>query len=486
MKERLVTLVCALGALALFLAMFLHGDNVANGRGGVPSPTSEERRGNGYHGAMTWLDLEHVKTVSVRDRFDKWVARAALPATGNLLIVTLPAVNAFRTEEFRPLDNWVRSGNTLLVPAALSDEPDWAFAVGRPVAGDLSLLTGLEFETVRGVEKAGREGAGSRSTQSAQARPTDDVGARIAATSRAFAQPRREALVPNGAHPYFEGVQTAVALSDYPSQAWAVKIPYDGFVFSLAREETGEAVLWTRSLGKGRVIVSGLGSLFTNRALGLGDNARLLANIVGATVGPRGAVLFDDLHQGLGAAYDPAKFYSDRRLYETVGILAALWLCWVLGSTRLQLLELRESAPREAELVQATGGFLARVLTPAAGALGLFEHFFRRVREQLPGRWRVTGSSPGQKGGVSPGGGMGGHAAQDEHADAVAHGEQERVALGRETSSPPWAFLRDHPRVEAVELRQLRCGYDDARAGRRVPLDRLHNLIQKIHRHITA
>jgi hypothetical protein len=449
MKERLITLLCALGALALFLAMFLHGDDVANGRGGVPGPTSEERRGNGYHGAMVWLDEEHIKTVSIRDRFDKWVGRASLPAAGNLLIVTLPAVNAFKTEEFRPLDTWVRAGNTVLVLAALSDDPDWAFAVGRPVAGDLSLLTGLEFEAVRGMEQPG---PGRMGSQSAKANATDDVGARIAATARAFAQPQRGTLVPNGPHPYFEGVRTAVALSDYPWQAWVVKIPYDGFVFSLAHErETGEGVLWTRSLGSGRVIVSGLGSLFTNRALGLADNARLLANIVGATVGPRGAVLFDDLHQGLGAAYDPAKFYSDRRLYETSGILGALWLCWVLGSTRLQLPALRAPAPREAELVQATGGFLARVVTPAAGALGLFEHFFRRLRERAPlGRDEVK-SMPGR--------GMG---------------------------SPPWEFLEHHSSVTAAELHQLRGWYADARAGRRVPLDRLHNLIQKIYRHITA
>ena len=344
--------------------------------------------------------------------------------------------------------------------AALSDDPDWAFAVGRPVAGDLSLLTGLEFEAVRGTEQPGPGQSGSERTRpgadrlaagggdvnasgEGNANATDDVGARIAATARAFAQPQRGTLVPNGPHPYFEGVRTAVALSDYPWQAWAVKIPYDGFVLSLAHErETGESVLWTRSLGDGRVIVSGLGSLFTNRALGLADNARLLANIVGATVGPRGAVLFDDLHQGLGAAYDPAKFYSDRRLYETIGILAALWLCWVLGSTRLQLPALRAPAPREAELVQATGGFLARVVTPAAGALGLFEHFFRRVRERVP--------------------------------------------LGGGRGSPPWEFLEHHSSVTSAELRQLRGWYADARAGRRVPLDRLHNLIQKIHRHITA
>ena len=427
MKERWVTLVCALGALALFLAMFLHGDDATNGRDDVASPTSAERRANGYHGAMVWLDGEHIRTLSLRERFDTLTApRFGLPASGNLLIVTLPAATPFRTEEFRPLDSWIRAGNTLLILAALADEPDWAFAIGRPAFADLGLLSGLEFDVSDGAKG-----------------DSSDVGARIAATARAYSQPRRVVLMPNGPHPYFDGVASVVAWSDYPARVWDVKVPYDGFVLSLAHlRDTTDSVLWTRGLGNGRIIVSGLGSLFTNRALGVPGNARLLANIVGMTVGPKGAVLFDDLHQGLGSAYDPAKFYSDRRLYETVGILAALWLCWVLGSTRLQLPRARPSVPREVELVQVTGGFLARVLTSDAGALGLFDHFFKRLAGRLP---------PGN-----------------------AHG------------SPPWALLEAHPGLTPVEVRQLRDWYAKAHATRPVPLVRLHNLIRKIDRQIRA
>jgi hypothetical protein len=435
MKDRLVTLVCACGALALFLAMFMHSDVGSGGRGDVPRPTSEERRASGYNGAMAWLDEQHVRTVSVRERFNKLAVDPGLPATGNLLIVTLPAATPFKTEELPSLERWVQAGNTLLVLAALSDAPDWAFVLGRPVSGDLGLLTGLEFELAKGTGVR-RKGA------------PDEVGARIAATARAFAQPLHGTLVPNGLHAYFSGVSSAVALSDYPSLAWTVKIPYDGFVLSLAhQQETGNGVLWTRPLGSGRIIVSGLGSLFTNRALGLADNGRLLANIVGATVGPRGAVLFDDTHQGLGAAYDPAKFYRDPRLYETVGILAALWLCWVLGATQLQLPAIHAPAPREAELVQVTGGFLARVLTPDAGARGLFDHFFRRLRTRLAG--------------------------------------------GK--SEPPWELLErlahgssGQPGVSAAEVRQLKDWYADACAARAVPLGRLQNLIVRIEKHLTA
>ena len=318
MRERLITLACALGALGLFLAMFLHGDQTS--KGDVPRPITEERGPNGYHGALVWLDRQHIKTLSVRDRLNGLVSLPGMPSTGNLLIVTLPAATAFKTEELRPLESWVRSGNTMLILAAFADNPNWAFGLGRPAAGDLSLLTGLEFTMVKAAPRR------------------DDAGARIATTARAYSRPQSATLVPNGPHPVFEGVRTALAVSDYPAQKWTLKVPYDGFVLSLARErETGEGVLWLRPLGHGQVIISGFGSLFTNRALGLADNGRLLANIVGGALGPGGAVLFDDMHQGLGSAYDPAKFYSDPRLYETGAILCAVWLCWVLGATSYNL-----------------------------------------------------------------------------------------------------------------------------------------------------
>lgn len=453
MKERLITFAAALGALALFLAMFVRGDGGMDGRSNIPRPTSQERRGNGYHGVMAWLEEEQIRTISLRERFDKLAARPGLAPTGNLLVVTLPSTTAFKTEEFRPLHNWVSSGNTLFVLAALSDNPDWAFALGGLASGDLSLLTGLEFETVRSREgrieepaKAGRRASTARPVAPATSRTGGrSVGIRLAAPARAFSQPQRGTLVPNRPHAYFGGVRAAVALSDYPSQAWTVKVPYDGFVLSLASErETGEGVLWTRPLGNGRIIVSGLGSLFTNRVLGLADNARLLANIVGTTVGPGGAVLFDDVHQGLGATYDPAKFYGDRRLYATVGILAALWLCWVLGYTRLRVPVTRAPvlAPREAELVRTTGGFLARVLSSDAGARRLFEHFFRRIGE--------------------------------------------RLHPSREKGSPPWEFLESHPEIARADIRQLKDWYADACAARRVPLVRLHNLILRIDRQLTV
>src|SRR2546430_15625774 len=119
-----------------------------------------------------------------------------------------------------------------------------------------------------------------------------------------------------------------------------------------------------RPQASGTVIVSGFGSLFSNRALGLADNARLLANIVTATVRPKGAVLFDDEHQGLAAAYDPAKFYNDPRLYGTIGVLAAVWLALGPGGTRPRGAATPRAAPRGGGPGGGARGVPARGLRP--------------------------------------------------------------------------------------------------------------------------
>jgi len=373
---------------------------------------------------MSWLEAEGIRTLSLRERFDTLAKRRDLPAAGNLLIVTMPVATPFRAQEARALDPWIRAGNTLLVLAALSDTPDWGRG-GLGVHNDLQLLTGLDFETVHGAESS------------------QHAATRLIEASRELARPQRGTLVPNRPHAYLRGVSRALAWSDYPPQAWTVRLPRDGFVLVLAHQsETGEGVLWMRPAGSGTLIVSGFGSLFSNRALAGADNARLLANIVGATVRAGGAVLFDDEHQGLAAAYDPAKFYNDPRLYGTIGVLAAVWLVWVLGGTRLRVPATRRPAPREAELVRATGGFLARVLRPAAAARRMFEHFHRRLAA--------------------------------------------RSHRGAQGASLPWEWLEQHPRLTRANVQQLKDWYAQAYSDRRVPLRRLHNLIVRTERQLAA
>jgi hypothetical protein len=445
-KERVITFVCALGALALFAVMFLKREGTFGGRYDVPSPITTERRGSGYHAAMTWLEGEGIRSISLRERYGSLAQRDDLPRRGNLLIVTLPARGSFTTAEFQPLDRWIRAGNTLLVLAALSDNPNWAAELGGYASSDITLLTGLEFETVR--RRDARLAARARPAPPGSAAETiakaegDEAKEEEDEPFRGFSEPQRTELQANRPHAYFDGVREAIALSDYPRHTWTVKVPYEGFVLALAHErETREGALWTRPLGNGRIVVSGFGSLFTNRAIGLGDNARLLANIVGANVAKDGAVIFDDVHQGLGAAYDPNKFYQDRRLYITIATLGVLWFVWVLGSTRLRLASARNPAPREAELIRAAGGFLSRALPAHAGARRLTENFFRRVRL--------------------------------------------RAGMANE-AAVPWDLLERNSRIATEDVDQLRRWYADAQASRRVPLRALHNLILRLDRQMAT
>jgi hypothetical protein len=220
-------------------------------------------------------------------------------------------------------------------------------------------------------------------------------------------------------------------------------MPYDSFVLTLARTEAGEGVFFEQRLGQGRILLSASGSMFTNRSLGNDDNARLFANIVGSSVARGGAVLFDDLRQGLSANYDPARFYKDPRLYKTILIALASWLVWVLGSTRLRAPAIAAHDPSEADLVRRAGGLVARTVAAHHTALRLFDHFFAGVA-------RAARGSTGVK--------------------------LERGEL--------WHWLERHAAILPQELDQLKTWYADAHAERNVPLAPLQNLLDTLEKRL--
>jgi len=447
MRERLTTLVCALAALLLIGTLLLRGDPLAARR--AAPPTTLEHSDNGLLGARTWLQSEGVRTFALRERLGALLRQTAFPHSGNLLIVSLPAVTGFRSDEAAALDRWIRDGNTLLVLAALRDRPGWA-QYPFVMANDLQLLTELSLAPAeqqadrspprRSPAPAERRERGSRPAAETK-RHTETGAARLTRLGTELSSPELSTLVPNRAHPYFAGVARAEALSDYAPLGYSVAIPRDGFALSLAHEtSSAEDAFWVRPHGAGTIVVSGFGSLFSNRALGRADNARLLANLIAVTVAADGVVVFDDEHQGLSDSYDPARFYRDPRLYGTLAVITAVWLSWVLGATRLHAPLVRTVAPREAQLVRTTGLYLARVLRPAAAARRLLEQFLQRVS----------------------------------------------TALGAGAADPAWLWewLENHPRLQRAEVQQLREWYAAACSDRSVPLIRLHNLIVHTERQL--
>ena len=186
--------------------------------------------------------------------------------------------------------------------------------------------------------------------------------------------------------------------------------------------------------------------MFTNRALGNDDNARLIANIVSVSVARDGVVLFDDLRQGLSASYDPARFYRDSapvhdHLHRCSG---CGWSgCWAARDCARR----RSSAHDPSE--GGAGAARRRAHRAHRGAVAcrrmrLFDHFFARVARAARGANGLHGAERGEL----------------------------------------WQWLERHAAILPQELDQLKGWYADAHALRKLPLVPLQNLLDNLERRL--
>jgi len=442
MRERGIAFLLALASLAAFYGLWLRPAPTLDPDADAARPTTAERRGNGYAALFEWLQRSGVDARSFRERYSGLTELNA-PPRGNLLILSLPAVEVFHSDEFGALDQWVRRGNTLLINAALLDQPGWAARRSSGAVVDVESLTSIEFETRKAREARLDDTPLSQRVREADARaaekgddgeeeeePDDEeLGA-------ALDGPEKIALTATGPHALLRNVRTLELATDYKAEEWSLRMPYDNFVLTLARDSNGEGALFEQRVGAGSVLLCAGGSLFTNRALGNADNAQLFANIVSLRMADDGVVLFDDLRQGLSASYDPARFYRDPRLFKTVFIVLGLWLVWVLGSTRLRAPAIVAHDPSEAELVRRAGGLIARSVASHHAALALFDHFFGGVARAA----RRAGGASAERGDL-------------------------------------WQWLERHAAIRPQELDRLKTWYADAHAERKIPLVPLQNLL---------
>lgn len=447
MKDRLLTLALALGALAAFYVVLAPKPPMPQER--VTRPLSTEGGTNGYVGLQRWLAGEGIAVVSLRERYGS--LRAMTPGTsGNLLITTAPHVYPLRSSEAEPLRSWVEAGNTLFVLAGLSDTPEWSMGEGLDAGflAHMKTMTGLTFTQIpdpaqkkEGEGKDGEVKAGEAEKGDAKEGDTkqgdsqQQQSARDALIALArLAEPLRIESAPNGAHPLLDGVQSVLAVSEFRSARWQASS--DSVLLELASDHaSGTPALWLMPYSDGQIIVSAYGSLFTNKVLGERDNARLLANVVRWTLGEKGRVIIDDAHQGLVSFYDPDKFFGDSRLHRSLLWLLALWLVFVLGPRRLRGTTPAWNPLDVTSFVRATGGFMARVLRPAAAGQQLFANFFNEIRGRL----------------------------------GLAH-----------DGAPLWEWLAGHAVIPAADLGRLQELHSRVAARRRVDLAELHNLIARV------
>ena len=432
MKERLLTLALAIGALAAFYAVMAPKPQGPQQQ--ATRPISTEAGPNGYLGMVRWLESERVPVLSLRERFPKLSDVPGLEShTGNLLITTAPYLYPVRDSEILPLHGWVQRGNTLLIVAGLSDTPEWSMEPfgDTEFLEHLQSITRMQFTThvEEDDEDAERE-------DTEESRPASDsvYRQRESALTRLPA-PLRLEMRPAGAHPLLEGVSRVSASSEYPTSKWDGWARDTGALELAHDPASGVPVLWLLSEGNGQIIVSAYGSILGNKLLGENDNARLLANIVRWSLRGDGKVIVDDAHQGLVAFYDPDAFFGDSRLHSTLWWLLGLWLLFVLGSQRLRPSQSSWNPVDITGFVRATGGFMARVMRPATVGQQMIANFFNDARK--------------------------------------------RIGLPAD-GTPMWDWLSAQTVVSEQDVARLQALHARVQQGRRVNLSQLHNLLIRL------
>ncbi|MGB6309300.1 MAG: DUF4350 domain-containing protein [Steroidobacteraceae bacterium] len=359
MRERLVTLGLALGALALVYELFVPKPQFPDHS--QLMPLSTETGSSGYQAAWRWLEAARIPVVSLRDRYDSLDSAGALfPRTGNVLLTTLPQELPARSQELTRLDQWVERGNTLVVMAALDDTPLWTVGSSGVVQA-VGRMTRLKFNAVDA----------ERSAQSRRALVE-------------FLQSRNSIIEPRGAHPLLQGVHSVQVISDLPASRWRASPMDRSAVLQIGRiAGNGDSAIWLRRQGRGQVVTFAVASIFSNQLIGQADNSRLLSNLIAWSVQKGSAVIFDDAHQGAVNYYDAKAFFADPRLHRSLGWIVLLWLLLVLGVQPLRSRSREWNPVDVTAFVAMSGEFFASALPPQTAAARLFANFFNFIRRRL-------------------------------------------------------------------------------------------------------
>lgn len=429
MNERLVTFGSALAALLLV------GGLLSGGGRSAPPPRSkagsQDAGPTGHQGAWRWLTDSGVRVARLQERYTGLDAAGGAP-TGNLLVLTMRVVHRSRTLERDALRAWVERGNDVLLLTPESEILD----LRDGVVEDHDVFDALGFTW------QWRSGDADRDERTPSPGPAFPACATAEVKHGTISGPLRRLrpFAPNAAHPVLQGVhEVAIKSAAFEKSGWIVPDGDDRLWRPLLCDPEREAPAFSLfRLGSGHVWAFGYTRPFANDNLGRADNARLLANLVAFSLGPRGTVIFDDMHQGDSVLYDPQAFFGDPRLYRTILFLLGLWMVWLLADTG----HFAAPAPRRAvvaarDFVRAQGRFLARHLRDGEGASALLRRFHDRVRRRhgLPG-----------------------------------------------DGTPSWEWLQRDPRTDAARVAELRRIADDVARGRRVDVARLHNLTLELER----
>ena len=433
MRDTLITLAGA--GLSFFLLVSLMTPQ--SEQRPVSRPTTEDEGKHGLKAVYSWLVENEVNTMSLRRPLTR-IDEMDLPASGNLMILSLPLDREALDSEWAALNRWVSGGNTVLVLAGMYHIPQWN--EGAEWARESMIIEAVEYLTAEEFTLQYDDPDDSE---------TEFDLAAVQDAIQAF-KPAHYQLYPAVEHTLFDDVyeleswhtpgvyQYRNESEDSQSAYWSVDSASSRLALRLLYGDSlHHTAMWLLPLGNGWVYLSAFTDIVSNSVLKQQDNARWFHNLLAYTVANNGYVIFDDYHFGLSDLYDPEAFFADRRLHNTLLFIGAFWLIYALGrSPRLAPVKKQATKPASSDFIEAMAGFFTRRVKPRAIAKELAERLL----------------------------------------EDISHHTQLQGEL-------LWVWLQDHPDVAQQDLRRLQraCAYAPGKAR----LIQLTRSIHRIHRVLT-
>lgn len=388
MNDRLGTIAWMAGLLVLLALIFWPQPNSE-----LPTrPLSRDTRSAGLAALERWSRGSDIATARLAARY------SALPtldvaARGNILIVHTPLLLIAEVPEITALHRWVASGNTLVVSASLLESPAWHLSGGSVV--EATEVLGRIVLSIQATEDIVDSSGNARSflevpawvALSGSARTVELRAVNGHALGRGFAgdvrvpwDGTRVNCCKRGKTASGDDADPAATITpDGALTAWHAVIEHG---------PTAQAAAWERRFGDGNIVVLGHPSLLANAAIPEHGNRRFAMNLLAEYLGPDGHLIFDDAHQGEHDLYTPRELLSDVRLLYTLGFALACWAVYLLadaGSWERATTPPQRRRPGQADVVRASGGYLARRLRHQSLADGLVAP----LRERLAKKWRL-------------------------------------------------------------------------------------------------
>jgi len=386
MRDTLITLAGALLSFIVLVSLMSPRTEQAV----VSRPTTEDAGRHGLKALYSWLAQNDFNIHSLRTPVTR-IDQQTLPASGNLMVVSLPLAREPLDSEWLALNNWIREGNAMIVLTSLYHIPQWSktreWSREDDIQDAINKLTAEEFTLQRdAIEDSEAEFSLVDMQESIQA-----------------FKPSAYRLYPAVEHSLFNEVyelesvhtpgmyQYKNEIDEIEEAYWKIESESSRLALRLVYGESQEhTAMWLLPVGKGWIYLSAFPDLLGNGVVKQQDNARWFTNLVSHTVSNGGFVVFDDYHFGLSDLYDPDAFFSDDRLHNSLLFIGAFWLIYALGrSPRLAPVRNRSIKPATRDFIEAMAGFFTRRIKPATIA----HELSTRLLENISTHTQLSGDS---------------------------------------------------------------------------------------------